>query len=406
MENYDLVLIKPIIRNMYNPFGSLTLSLIMLQSWLQYHFDLNVKVIHMDEYENNYSVIPEAPVYGLGISTPQVPEAKDIYRYLKDTFKGCTVIGGGAHPSAIPYHSLETPLCDVVIRGYGEEALSVYLKNGVDFDYMITKDHPDYSPELDSSKSGCYNDRLELNTYKDVPMCYYDINQELVYKWVVTNSIGCPYRCNYCFRITDKIYDYPREFVFRCIEDAYKLRGKVKPIFFLDEDIFYRFEEKLEYLEFTHRLNLPFCCHGRPDRITYEQAKILKNLGCTDVRIGIETGSPALLKKMNKSYNYKKVEEGCAAMHEADLRFSFYLLSDYPGETEEDLKKTIEFVKRTKPYEVKVSSYIPLPGSSDWYGMPLEEREKLYERWDDFYFAGEFGQGGLEISHCKILRDS
>lgn len=406
MKRYDLVLIKPVIRNMINPFGSLTLSLIFLQSWLQHHYNVNVKVIHLDEYENDYSVIPEASVYGIGFSTPQVPETKDLYRYLKETFPGCVVIGGGAHPSALPYHSLETPLCDVVVRGYGEEALGIFLSDGIDFRYMITNDHPEYGPELDTGQSGCYNGYIDLSSYRDVPLCYHDINQNLVYKWVVTNSIGCFYRCNYCFRIVDRVYDYPREFVFNCIEDAYKLRGREKPVFFLDEDIFFRFEEKLEYLQFAHKLGLPFCCHGRPDKIIYDQARILKELGCTDVRIGVETGSPSLLKKMNKRFNYEDVETGCDAMHKAGLTFSFYLLSDYPGETIEDLEQTIDFVKKTRPHEVKVSSYIPLPGSSDWYGMPLEERNKLHERWDDFYFAGMNGQGGLEISHCQILRDA
>jgi radical SAM superfamily enzyme YgiQ (UPF0313 family) len=42
------------------------------------------------------------------------------------------------------------------------------------------------------------------------------------------------------------------------------------------------------------------------------------------------------------------------------------MLFGYPGETEEDLLETIDFIKRHEPPSVGINWYVPLPGSPDY----------------------------------------
>ena len=66
----------------------------------------------------------------LGIScfiSRQVANASEVARYASSLQGDLPIVWGGVHPSLLPQQTLESPYCDVVVRGEGEETFALYL---------------------------------------------------------------------------------------------------------------------------------------------------------------------------------------------------------------------------------------------------------------------------------------
>jgi radical SAM superfamily enzyme YgiQ (UPF0313 family) len=72
-------------------------------------------------------------------------------------------------------------------------------------------------------------------------------------------------------------------------------------------------------------------------------------------------------KKTTIEENYKAAE-----LHNK-LKFPYNasMLLGYPGEREEDILQTLEFMRKTKPPSIGINSYVPLPGSTDYDKMKI-----------------------------------
>jgi radical SAM superfamily enzyme YgiQ (UPF0313 family) len=142
-------------------------------------------------------------------------------------------------------------------------------------------------------------------------------------------------------------------------------------------------------------------CIVRED-MPYELFKKIKKSGCRIVRFGIESGSDRILKLMNKPFNSEQASKVLKRAHNAGLETHINILVGFPRETEEDFKKTFDFIKHNKKY---ISTVLNLsicfihPGIfistmpekygilTDDMGKPIFEGEeaKRYLLWKDDY---------------------
>ncbi|MBU1809489.1 MAG: radical SAM protein, partial [Candidatus Omnitrophica bacterium] len=103
--------------------------------------------------------------------------------------------------------------------------------------------------------------------------------------------------------------------------------------------------------------------------------------GCVGIEYGFESGSQRVLDLMNKRL---KIEESLAAAElarRARMRFQANIIVGYPGEQEEDFKKTISFIKKVKPNMVGFNIFMPLPGTPSYEQLKREGR--ALPKWDD-----------------------
>lgn len=66
----------------------------------------------------------------------------------------------------------------------------------------------------------------------------------------------------------------------------------------------------------------------------------LKKSGCTELFIGIESGSSRILKSMNKTTDIKLIKENLSKLFSAKINVKGYFIFGYPGETKHDAEKT------------------------------------------------------------------
>ena len=108
---------------------------------------------------------------------------------------------------------------------------------------------------------------------------------------------------------------------------------------------------------------------------------MMKEAGCVHVEYGFESGSQRVLDLMNKTANVKRNKEVALLTRRSALRFQGNFIVGYPGESEEDFKKTVSFIKDTRPNNVSLNIFMPLPGTEIY--KKLKESGNLLVNWDD-----------------------
>jgi len=104
-----------------------------------------------------------------------------------------------------------------------------------------------------------------------------------------------------------------------------------------------------------------------------EAIDLMAESGCKGVFLGIESGSPSILKNMNKAATPEKYVEGIKLLHEHDILTFGSFIVGFPGETEETVRESVDFIKQTE-----VSYY----RAQQWYcepGTPIDRQREKYK---------------------------
>lgn len=87
----------------------------------------------------------------------------------------------------------------------------------------------------------------------------------------------------------------------------------------------------------------------RPE-MTPDLMKKMKKAGCKHLIFGIESGSQRVLGLMTKKYKITDADNVIKATHEAGIMVTANFMFGFPGETEDDFKLTLDFIKRNAEY--------------------------------------------------------
>ncbi len=81
-----------------------------------------------------------------------------------------------------------------------------------------------------------------------------------------------------------------------------------------------------------------------PQLADEEHCRALKRSGCVTLQIGLESGSKAMLKRLNKGVSLELASRCLRALHHAGISVYLYVMFGIPGESEEDAQKTVSFI--------------------------------------------------------------
>jgi len=104
--------------------------------------------------------------------------------------------------------------------------------------------------------------------------------------------------------------------------------------------------------------------------INEETVNNLKTIGAYKVCIGVETGDPELLKRMNKGHTLDDVVNAAKLLRQHEIKLIPSFMWGVAGETKSSLKRTVDFSKYIKGIsdgnEVLVLPMTPLPNSTSF----------------------------------------
>lgn len=164
---------------------------------------------------------------------------------------------------------------------------------------------------------------------------------------------SCAFKCSFC--------DYPLRAgrlslaaIDAVKEEIGKLRSRdsVRNVVFIDDTFNVpekRFKEllKMKIQEgYDYEWYSYFRCSNSQDEEVYA---LMKESGCAGVFLGIESGDSGVLTNMNKMATVEKYLHGVQLLNEYDIPTFASFIIGFPGECEQSVKNTIDFLEEARP---------------------------------------------------------
>lgn len=356
--------------------------------------DLNVSDSPSSELED--ALRGFSPDYaGITSTTPLIKKALSIAAKIKSFAPSALVAAGGPHPSALPEETLSAGDIDCVVRGEGDYALpriiAEGLHTGIPNLYYKAGGRTEISPvqghltsDLDTLPFPAY-DLLRAEKYRQPRL-----SARLSPLAYMETSRGCYARCVYCnknicgFKLRMKTPS-------RVVDEMEHLLGLGFREIHIIDDIFTADMDRAEAVceEIMRRgLEFPWYPRGgiRVDRVRPKLLAAMKRAGCYRIPFGVESGSQRVLDVIQKRITLEQAEAAVRMAREASLETECYFMLGLPTETEEDMRRTIEFAVRIDPDFAKFAITIPLPGTPMFETMSAEGRIRTRE-WEKFNFS-------------------
>ena len=313
---------------------------------------------------------------------PQLVSAVPLARQLKARFPDIPIAWGGNFPSLYATPVLNAPYVDWVIRGQGE-ATFVELLDVLDG----TRDprtvaglcfRDGDSHHLGAERSWKGPNDLPAPPYHRIRVADYLHPTFLGRRTgVYQSSIGCPYGCKFCGVISVFGSRERQQAPARTVEHLTHLVRDhgMDALHFYDNNFFVKEDHARELAERIMPLGLRWWCEARVDalvRYSNDTWALLERAGLTMMFCGAESGSDAVLKKMNKGTTTDQILEVArrSRIHGIIPEFSF-VFGD-PDDPEREIENTLAFVRRLKAVnpamELVTYFYTPTPQRRGTYG--------------------------------------
>jgi anaerobic magnesium-protoporphyrin IX monomethyl ester cyclase len=200
----------------------------------------------------------------------------------------------------------------------------------------------------------------------------------------VVASRGCPYSCNWCAKpISGNRFQLRRPTEVAAEIHELKTLFGVQHIWFGD-DVFaldrHWVEEFANAVE-TYGEVIPFKIQSRADLMNDATVSALKRAGCSEVWMGVESGSQMILDSMKKGLKLSAVYAARQRLATAGIRACYFLQFGYPGEDWSEICETVQLVRNTRPDDIGVSLSYPLPGTGFYERVQAQLGKK--RNWDD-----------------------
>jgi len=166
----------------------------------------------------------------------------------------------------------------------------------------------------------------------------------------VTTSRGCYYRCRFCTyhrwfpQVNYKSLDILKDELRRV-----KRLGFVRHVRFADDNFTAKRDRLKAVLEMMIREDLGFTwsSYARASALTPDVVELMKSSGCDLLVMGIESGSPAILKNMDKRLRPEQAMKAVRLLRDQGIDSQGAFVIGYPGETAETFQETVDFINES-----------------------------------------------------------
>ena len=323
--------------------------------------------------------------------------------------RGCTVILCGADATD-HYASYLDKGADYVLIGEGEETLVELLGR------LSAGQDPSQIVGLASTHTQFARRRPDISDLDKLPFPAWDLVDVEKYRaiWLqrhgyfsmnMVTTRGCPFHCNWCAKpIWGQRYHSRSSENVAAEMKWLKERYHPDHIWFADDILglkpgwLTRFADAIH----AHGSLIPFKCLSRADLLTRSgEVDALARAGAQTVWMGAESGSQKILDAMDKGTRVEQIHEAARLLKRAKIRVGFFLQFGYPGETREDIEKTIQLVRDCDPDDIGISVSYAMPGTKFFDAV----REQLGEKqnWQDSQDLAMLYQGPFPTEFYRKL---
>lgn len=305
---------------------------------------------------------------------------------------------GGHLPSPEPEYFLRKFKADLIMIGESDETVKEVLQT--------LETSGDFSGVqgiawLDSEGNYRINERRPLiQDIDQIPFPAYDLfNMEHYVLYPQPNSSrgdrgaeilsgrGCPFRCNFCYRMDSGFRPRRTEHIIEEIEFL-KERYGVTYISFIDELLMSSVKRTVEFCEMMieRKVNVKWNCSGRLNYASKDKGmlELMKQAGCVFINYGIESMDNEALKRMNKNLTTDMIVRGVENTLDAGISPGLNIIFGNLGETRQSIENDVKFLLEYDDHAQlrTIRPVTPYPGT-DLYHYAVERG--LIKDIEDFY---------------------
>jgi radical SAM superfamily enzyme YgiQ (UPF0313 family) len=345
------------------------------------HLDLSGIANFLTPLEHHLSSTSSRAI-GLTTTTPQLPAVVQIVEMIRRLRPDLRIILGGPHVtlthSAVKLEQKSKRrsrahvaldqllgLADVLVSGDGERAAIAAL--ALEAPPLIDGDDPRGSFFLTNQAydASPYPARhlVDLGSYR------YQIDGRPATSLIA--QLGCPFGCGFCGGRNSSSLRTIRmrsaASILNEIRSLYQTYGYTGFMFYDDElNVNRGMLSLMEGLrELADELQIEFRFRGfvKAQLLTAEQAQAMYGAGFRWVLTGFESGAPRILENINKCATRDENSRARDVAGDAGLKVKALMSVGHPGETEETIRQTHEWLLASAPDEFDCSVITTYPGT-------------------------------------------
>jgi len=363
------------------------LAAVYLTNFLHRH-GFTAKYINLFQYEKEklLEYLAEDPIC-VAITTTfyvvNLPVIEMVEFIRKHNSRTKIVVGGpliANHARNYRGDALKAALNDMgadvyVIEGAGELTLSkivACLKDGSSLNKVANLAYFE-NGELLKTPLSPENNSLDENAVN-----WLDFANEQLGRTIQTRTArSCAFSCSFC--------NYPAragKLTLAAVDtverelDSIRDLGNAQNVVFIDDTFNVPLPRFKEICRMMIRKNYGFnwFSYFRCSNCDEEAFDLMAESGCKGVFLGIESGSPTILKNMNKAATIERYAYGMKHLHERDILTFGSFIVGFPGETSETVEETLNFIKDNKPSYFRAQNWYcepgtPVDGQREKYGI-------------------------------------
>lgn len=318
--------------------------------------------------------------------------------WIKEELSEVKIVCGGVHAIMDPEEVIQDPNIDIVCIGEGEYPLSE-LCNAIEKGLPI-----DCIAGLWIKHSGKIHrnpPRPLIQNLDELPFCdrsifdYENLHYESQGRAAVMLSRGCPYSCKYCCNETlRKIHNvsvkaYVRfRSVSHSIEELKELKSKhrfIKSFAFEDDILPLNKDWFREFVRlYKKEIGLPYDCNLRPNLINKEIVSLLKESGCVELRIGIESGNDFIRNEiLGRNISREQIITACRLCNDAGIKVYSFNIIGLPFESREMMLDTVRLNAELETSVNQVTIFYPYKKTplfeTCYDGRLIDSAKKVYD---------------------------
>lgn len=319
-------------------------------------------ILLQENYEEYFKLAAGFDYVAIETSAASWENDRHVARVL--AAQGSHVILVGMHATAFAAELIELEEVFAVLKGEYEQSLYNCVSGG---------------------QPGVYT----FNEWEDIDDAPFPTRDESTYKYKTPRhplalnmwaSRGCPFQCTFCyvscFQQQIRYRPHSPKRIGQEIENVLSRLPKIQYIYF-DDDTFNIGDQRVQEISKVMKfIGLPWGAMCRVDTSSLETFQVMKDSGCREVKIGIESGSQRILDDIiKKSLNLEAAKKKVKAIKAMGLRVHCAYMYGFPTETQAELEATKRVMGELQSHSRQYSRLGLLSGTPLW-----KDFEKTHNR--------------------------
>lgn len=331
----------------------------------------------------------------------------------KDTWPQTIVVTGGGFPTNKYSYILDNvPTIDAVAFGEGEKPLLGLIKAGNKNEYFnsapawVTREKiklrllPTHDAVINLDEIPFFSyDLLDFEHYQKLSP-YHGVRQSNTIAVHIMTSRGCPYKCSFCSSHTIHGRKIRYHSIERILGDIHNLieTYHINTLLFQDDAFLVDKKRAISILEgiSSDNLEIEFPNGLSVQHLNDEVIEALKNAGLKIATLAVESGCERVLNEIiHKPYKkLSNVQNVVSKLREKNIYVRGFFIIGFPGESREEIRESVNFMKKTGFNWVALFIASPIVGS-ELYEMCKKNKLLLSESFEHFHY----GLCNIKLSH-------